>query len=108
MSTIVVINGLAIIVGSKPISFAIIGKSEPTNLATTTVQNKEKHTTNATESERPEFISHISIISIFMKLAHVKAPAQIIETLNSFHKTLIVSLNSISPSDKLRIMVTDD
>ena len=47
-STIVVINGLAITAGSKPSFEASTGKVQPTNFATTTVKNKVKQTTKAT------------------------------------------------------------
>ena len=39
-STMVVINGLAITAGSKPIFFAIIGSTHPISFATITVKNR--------------------------------------------------------------------
>lgn len=48
-STIVVIKGLAITVGSKPNFLVNIGSVQPINLATTTIINIVRHTTPAIE-----------------------------------------------------------
>ena len=47
VSTIVVINGEAIIAGSKPTRFAKSGKIQPINLERITVTIKDKATTKA-------------------------------------------------------------
>ena len=100
-STIVVINGLAITAGSKPIFLASIGSVQPTNFASIIVNISVKQTVRATSTVT------LSIIIIFMKLAVASVRPQSIDTRNSFQITLKISLNSMSPSESPRIIVTD-
>ena len=89
-STIVVINGLAITAGSKPIFLAIIGREHPIILAIHTVNTSVIQTTNATEVPTP------SIYNSFKKLAAARVIPISRATLTSFHITFNMSENSIS------------
>ena len=100
-STIVVMKGLAITAGSKPIFFASSGSVQPTNFAQNTVTTRVRHMVSATINSRPSKSMSFAKLHTASVIPHTSA------TLNSFHMTLKMSLNSISPRDMARIMVTD-
>ena len=102
ISTIVVIKGDAITAGSNPAFFAIMGSIEPTILAIITVINNVLLTTN--DTSKPTLSKSIS----FAKLKADKVIPLKTATLDSFHRTLNISLNSNSCNDSPRIIVTDD
>ena len=101
-STSVVINGPAITVGSNPNFFANIGKSEPIDFAAQTVTNNDKLITNAILNPT------LSININFPKFTIANAIPARIAVLNSLNTTFNVSLYSMSPSDRARIIVADD
>ena len=101
-STIVVIKGLAITVGSKPIRLASIGSVHPTTFATITVATKVEHTTAATS------ILTLSNNISFTKLAAQSVTPHRTETRASFQMTLGRSPKVISPRDRPLMIVTDD
>ena len=80
-STIVVMNGLAITAGSKPIFFASIGREHPIILATHTVNTSVIQTTNATVVVTP------SIYNSFKKLATANVIPIKNDTLSSLNIT---------------------
>ena len=75
----VVMNGLAITAGSKPIFFASIGRVQPINFDTIIVSASVIPTTTATITET------LSISKSLTKLAAASVIPQSIETRNSFH-----------------------
>ena len=99
-STIVVIKGLAITAGSKPIFLASIGSEQPITLAMIIVIINVRQTHNATRRLT------LSIIKIFMKLHIPKVIAQHIATLASLKITRHISLKSISFKDKALMILT--
>ena len=101
-STMVVIKGLAITAGSKPIFFANIGREDPTVFAIITVINNVLLTIS--DILNPTLSNNISLEKL--TIARVKPLS--IATLDSFQRTLKISLNSSSCNDSPRIMVTDD
>ena len=103
----VVIKGLAITAGSKPIFLASIGKEQPITFATITVKSNAMQTTAATRIVMSALSRSLSISSILTKVATARVSPQRTETLISFQITHTISLNSISPSDIPRITVTD-
>ena len=88
--------------GSNPILSATNGSTHPINLANNTTTTRVAQITSATA------ISNLSTNISFMKLAEASVIPQRAATLISFHMTLNISLNSISPSESPRITETLD
>ena len=90
-STIVVINGLAITAGSKPIFFAIIGRVLPTIFAHNMVIISVKHTIKAIVTDT------LSINNNLIKFAIAKVIPISIATLISLNITLNIAKKRIKP-----------
>lgn len=91
-STIVVIKGLAITAGSRPIRLAKIGSTHPTSLATIITSKIVKLTVKATIGVIVSIPSnHLSIKNNFPKVTIAKTPPQKIETLSSLKIILKMS-----------------
>ena len=105
----VVMNGLATTAGSNPIFLMSIGSVQPTTFAKKMVRTRVSETTSDTIIVTSSFWSNIrSTMSIFTKLATARMIPHRIETLDSLKITLKMSLNSISPRDSERMIVTED
>ena len=99
MSTMVVMNGLAITAGSTPILFAIIGRVAPTNFATITASSNVRHTTKATVTPTRSKTRSFTKLHIPNVTPH-RSAVRI-----SFQITRYQSLNRISSSESPRMIM---
>ena len=99
-STMVVIMGLAMTAGSKPSFEVIIGRQQPMSLAITTTITSVRQITAATENST--LSSRISL----RRLASASVSPHSTATLISFQIILNRFSNSISFSERLRIIET--
>ena len=98
----VVMNGLAITAGSRPIRLAKIGRIHPTSLATTITSKMVKLTVNATVGVIESIPrSHLSIKNSLAKVTIAKTPPQKIETLSSL-KIILQVFQFSRPKQLLR------
>ena len=87
---------------------ASIGRVQPITLAIKTAITSVRQTTSATTAFISAFPkSSPSINMTLAKLTIASAAPHRIDTLISFHMTLAMSLSSMFPSDRPRIMVAD-
>lgn len=96
------IRGLAITAGSNPIFLASIGSDEPITFATRTVIKRVRLIVRDIATSTPSKSMSLK------KFATARVSPQRIATLVSFQITLKISLNSISSSERPRIIVTED
>ena len=95
--------------GSKPSFFAKSGSVQPTTFATRTVTVIVRHTTSATIAETSVFPSKRRSTSItFAKHTADRAIPHKTAVLISFHIIMPMSEKPSSPSERERIIVTDD
>ena len=105
----VVINGLAMTAGSKPIFLASRGKVQPMSFAITTVTHIVRLTTKATTTVTDSFPNRRPSTSIiFAKQAAERAMPHMKAVASSLRITLPMSLNSTSPRERARMTVTED
>ena len=100
-STIVVMRGLAMTAGSKPIFFATIGRMQPISLAEITVTTSVQQMVAATGIVRRSSRRSLT------KLQAANVMLQRAATRSSFQITLKRSRKWISSSDRPRIMVSE-
>ena len=96
----VVIKGLAMTAGSKPIRSAVRGRTQPITLAIRTTTTRVRQTIRAT------WICTRSTTRSLIKLHTERVTPHMAATRISFHMACRVSLNSISPREIPRMMET--
>ena len=97
----VVMNGLAMTAGSKPMRFASTGSEQPTSFAASTVTTSVLHTTMATGMVTRSMSSNLTKFAAASETPHKKA------TRASFQRIRPMSLYSISPRERPRMMETE-
>ena len=103
----VVMKGLAITAGSKPIFSASSGSEQPTHLANTTTNMMVRHTTRHTTGVTAALPnSRRSTSCIFTKLAAARHEPHSSDTRSSFHRTFRMSEKSTSSRLKARMTAT--
>ena len=108
VSTRVVIKGDAITAGSRPIPFAAMGRSAPVSFAIMTVAKSASATARATARVTSGFcIISLSTRSTLAKATDASTAPVISPQSASFNIIGTILRRSISPSDMLRITVTE-